>query len=134
MRYSKAQKQEALDTLKEVVFPGDKIHTIVTHVSRSGMSRSIRTILLRDGHRDISYLVARVLEERMDENNGGIRVSGCGMDMGFDTVYRLGYKLFPNGFNCIGEKCPSSDHVNGDKDYTPHIHKSGGYALKQEWL
>ena len=137
MRYSKTQTQEAQeaqDILKEVIFPGDKIHTIVTHVSRSGMSRSIRTLLLRDGHRDISYLVARVLDEPMDNNNGGLKVTGCGMDMGFDIVYRLGYHLFPNGFTCTGEKCPASDHVNGDRDYTPHTHKSGGYALRQEWL
>ena len=142
MRYTKTQSHDALDSLKEILFPGDKIHTIVTHVSRSGMSRSIRVLLLRDGHRDISYLVARVLDETMDDNNGGVKVTGCGMDMGFDIIYRLGYHLFPDGFTCIGKDdtkhpsvwCPSSDHVNGDRDYTPHTHKSGGYAFRQEWL
>ena len=137
MKYTKTQTQEALEQLQRNIQPGQTLRTIVTHVSRSGMSRSIRVL---DGFNDISWLVARVLDERMDDNNGGLRVSGCGMDMGFDTVYRLGYALFPNGFTCTGKSeeygksCPASDHVNGDRDYTPHIHKSGGYALRQQWL
>lgn len=37
-------------------------------------------------------------------------------------------------FECIGHGCPSNDHCNGDRDYTPHHHNSGGYALKHRWL
>ena len=135
MKYTKTQTAESLEYLHEALKPGDMIHTIVTHVSRSGMSRSIRTLIIKDSsHRDISYLVARALDERMDEHNGGIKVSGCGMDMGFETVYRLGYALYPEGFTCIGEKCPANDHSNGDRNYNPHLHKDGGYALRQQWL
>ncbi len=153
MKYTKAQTQEALGQLQRNIQPGQTLRTIVTHVSRSGMSRSIRVL---DGFNDISWLVARVLDESMDDRNGGIRVSGCGMDMGFDIVYRLGYRLWPNGYNCIGENCHDADHSNGmpqvqqyTKDTCPgkpcgdgcdHIgapqvhHKSGGYALRQQWL
>lgn len=76
------------------------------------------------------------------------------MDMGFWAVYQLSYGLFKGGFGCIGEGCPSNDHSNGDRDYTPHMseadrmgadgelcnchkdhmHNDGGYALKQRWL
>jgi hypothetical protein len=82
------------------------------------------------------------------------------MDMGFHLVYNLSYSLFPDGFGCIGRAedyrfhCPSNDHSNGDRDYTPHMsenerlgadgslctchathwHKDGGYALIQKWL
>lgn len=31
-------------------------------------------------------------------------------------------------------RCGSNDHSNGDRDYSPHHHSSGGYALRQEWL
>ncbi len=135
MKYTKQQVEEARGYLLECVKPGDKIYTILRQVSRSGMSRHISTLIIgKDGNRDITYLVAKVLGERRNQDDGGLVVGGCGMDMGFEVVYRLGYALWPDGFTCIGEHCPSSDHVNGDRDYTPHIHKSGGYALKQEWL
>ena len=54
--------------------------------------------------------------------------------MGFAVIYELSQALFPKGFECIGEKCPSNDHSNGDRDYTPHHHNSGGYALKHRWM
>lgn len=62
------------------------------------------------------------------------RNAGCGMDVGFSLVYNLGWVLFPNGFECVGERCPSNDHSNGDRDYSPHHHSDGGYALRQRWL
>lgn len=135
MKYNKAQVEEARGYLLEALKPGDKVYTILRQVSRSGMSRHISTVITgQDGHRDITYLVARVLGERRNDNDGGLAVSGCGMDMGFETVYRLGYALWPEGYICPGEKCHASDHSNGDRNYTPHIHKDGGYALRQEWL
>ncbi len=135
MRYTKAQIEEAKGYLLECLKPGDKVYTILRQVSRSGMSRHISTVIRTDtGNRDITYLVAKVLLERRNENDGGMVVSGCGMDMGFEVVYRLGYYLWPEGFMCIGDKCPANSHVNGDKDYTPHLHKDGGYALTHEWL
>ena len=82
------------------------------------------------------------------------------MDMGFHLVYSLSYALWPDGFGCVGAGCPSNDHSNGDRDYTPHgptdangdpedrdpgpgeardglvrhWHRDGGYALRQRWL
>lgn len=61
-------------------------------------------------------------------------MGGVGMDMGFALVHELSYSLWPNGFECTGQRCPSSDHANGDRNYEPHHHASGGYALRQEWL
>lgn len=40
--------------------------------------------------------------------------------MGFHVVYGLARTLWPDGYGCIGEHCPSNDHSNGDRDYTPH--------------
>lgn len=66
----------------------------------------------------------------------GLIVGGCGMDMGYHLVYALARKLWPDGFDCIGPGCPSNDHSNGDRDYTPghRHHADGGYCLKHRWL
>lgn len=114
---------EAVERMREWVKPGDTLYTILRHVSRSGMSRSISVVTIdhADGGRiyDLDYNVARALGEPIDRDRGGVKVSGCGMDMGFHLVYSLSHALFPDGFGCVGESCPSNDHSNGDRDYTP---------------
>lgn len=129
-------KAEAILKLREMLPPGSTVKTILRHVSRSGMMRSISPMI--DGE-DYSWLVGRALDMRFDQKNGGLRIGGCGMDMGFALVYNLSQVLYPKGFSCIGEdgplgRCPSNDHSNGDRDYTPHMHGSGGYALRHRWL
>lgn len=162
----KAERQEAINRLREEIHPGDKIYTILRHRSRSGMQRSISLIQIdsEGTTREWDYLAARAMGDRIDNVNGGIKVSGCGMDMGFHLVYNLGRTLFPGGFGCVGAgegdegnqrgRCRSNDHSNGDRDYTPHYdgtpqsaeevgrgltprphwHKDGGYALVHAWL
>lgn len=130
------ERQEAIEKLKEWIKPGDTIYTTVKHVSRSGMMRVIDVHLIENNEPHwISYLVSKVLEWGFDEKKEGVRVSGCGMDMGFHLVYTLSSILFRDGFDCIGEKCPSNDHVN--RVQAPNgiwHHSSGGYALKQRWM
>ena len=125
------EQTEARDKLREMVKPGDTVQTILRHVSRSGMQRAISVVI--DGE-DYSWLVARACGFTLHPKYEGLKVDGCGMDMGSSVVYELSYALHPNGFECIGEKCPSNDHSNGDRDYSPHHHASGGYALRQGWL
>lgn len=137
-----AKREEALATLRELLKPGATVSTVLRHVSASGMSRSISPVICgEDGPTDLTWLVVRVLGNRFDEKNGGVKVGGCGMDMGFHLVYNLSYVLFPDGFTCIGEggekrgtRCPACDHSNGDRNYAPHVHKDGGYALRHRWL
>lgn len=103
----KAQN-EAKQTLLEWLKPGDTVYTICDHVSRSGMSRNIRLILKpgTDEERHPNNAVATLLGWPLRRGwHDSIRVSGCGMDMGFHLVYTLSHILF------------------GD-----------GYALKQRWL
>lgn len=137
----------AAKELRELLSPGDMIYTKLVHVSRSGMYRVIDCYVIRSNEpRRISWSVAQ-LTEGYDRRHEGVKASGCGMDMGFHVVYSLSRTLFPLGFGCIGERCPSNDHTNGDHDYTPntkaedenghfdsHWHKDGGYALRQCWL
>ena len=133
MKYSKTEKAEARERLLELLKPGDTVHTILEHVSRSGMMRKIRPVVLRDDQRiNLGYSVGALIGETVD--NQAVKMSGCGMDMGFSLVYNLSYYLWPQGFECAGEHCRSCDHSNGDRDYSPHHHSDGGYALRQVWL
>ena len=160
----KAEQERAIAELHKHLKPGDTVYTVLDHVSRSGMSRNIRVLIpytREDGsidHLHPNYLVAQAIGERQAKRGDGIVMGGCGMDMGFQLVYLLSSYMFPDGFGCTGEHCPSNDHSNGDRDRRPHEdhangradhvcatnpesctgykhwHKSGGYAPKQRWL
>lgn len=138
-----AVMDEAKATLLKFIKPGDTVYTILRHVSSSGMSRSIDIVIMRDGQPwVISYLVAQIAGERIDEKHGGIKVGGCGMDMGAHLVYGLSYSLFRDGFYCTGDKdCPANDHNNdgmmtGNKEgySTERKHSDPGYSLRRRWL
>ena len=141
-----AVRDEAIATLKEWITPGDTVYTVLRHVSRSGMQREIGIVLLNaESHssfpadstvRDLhpNYIVAKALGLKLTKNGDGVQVGGCGMDMGFSLVYELSARLWPEGFTCTGKGCHSNAHSNGDRDYTPHAHRDGGYALQQRWL
>ena len=152
-RYRKDETLEALTTLRDKLTPGRTVYTNVTHVSRSGMSRSIEVYLAegRDNLTDITWQVARATNARLDPHHGGIIMGGCGMDMGFALVYNLGRTLYPNGVPCTGSRgynphtyqtthdaprCQSNDHTNSpDMPYSRDItHRDGGYALHQVWM
>lgn len=140
-----SDKNESVTRLRELLSPGEELYTTVTHVSPSGMTRWIRVLLIRDNHPvDISWHVARALQRPVNtRNHEGVETGGCGMDMGFELVYSLSRRLYPEGYECIGYDadgnstgriCPANDHVN--KPY-PHVlmqHRDGGYALNQRWL
>jgi hypothetical protein len=134
MKISKARQEECRERLQSLIKPGDTVYCVLRHVSRSGMMRVIDLHIIKDGEPVwIGRTVADFLGYSYKDN--GLRVTGCGMDMGFAVVYELSHKLFPDGFGCIGKNCPSNDHSNGDRDYTPgHPHTSGGYALKHRWI
>lgn len=129
-----AEIEAAKEEIRTWLKPGMTLYTQLDHVSRSGMMRHISVKIVEEGEiRDVTWHVANVLDEKRTKE-GSIKVGGCGMDMGFSLIYNLSSALYRDGFECIGEGCPSNDHCNGDKVYTPHHHNSGGYALKQWWL
>jgi hypothetical protein len=92
MTIKNPQQAEAIETLKEWgVKKNTLIHAQVTKVAPSGMSRNIKLYFIRDNElTDITYHVAIILGHKYTDGfDGGMRVSGCGMDMLFDAVYRL---------------------------------------------
>lgn len=129
------EREEAREHLRAMFPPGSTVRTILRHVTQSGMSRSISVVGIDgDGIDDVTWMVARAMDAKLDHKHGGIKRGGCGMDMGFDLVYSLSRNLYQDHFECVGERCPSNDHSNGDRDYSPHAHSDGGYALRQRWL
>ena len=152
MKYSTedvAQAKEELADLK----PGDTVYTILRRVSRSGMQREIGVVqLTKNGPRHPNWAVAVLLGLPLNRSGfDGVKVGGCGMDMGFHLVYSLSAALFPGGFGVEGELPlgrkirPTSPEnaalaiARGAKFYGRNGDASGwdndgGYALRHEWL
>ena len=123
MKQSEREKLEAIERLHEILKPGDTVYTVLTHVPASGMSRSIQLKIVQDGDIcDISYHAARALGAKIDAKHDGIKIGGCGMDMGFALVNALGRMLWPSG----------TPEPHGTRNGEPD--SEGGYALKQEWI
>lgn len=96
IKMNKDEKQHAIERLKEILSDTSTIYTLVTTVSQSGMSRSIKCLVIYKGELlDISALVAKAIEYRFDNKNGGVKIKGCGMDMGWHLVENaLSYALY----------------------------------------
>lgn len=87
-------KNEAIDRLRELFPMHSEVRTIVKHVARSGMVRSIVVLAVDDGKIvDVTYNVARVVGWSIHDT-GGVWVNGCGMDMQFHVVYTLSRILY----------------------------------------
>ncbi len=100
------EKQEAIQRLQEVFKKGDTLFTQLENISKSGMTRHIKVRQLKnDRPLDWTYLISKALDWKISDKTNGIKVGGCGMDMGFHLIYTLSRKLF-----------------------------NDGYAIKQEWL
>jgi hypothetical protein len=113
----KRVKQEALRNLRDMLEPGNTVYTVIRHVSASGMSRRIDLYTIQKNRPVfLSGYAAKAIGWKWSDK-GGIVVNGCGMDMGFHLVYTLSLVLFPDGFK-----------DGQDRE------KSGGYALRHEWL
>lgn len=119
-----AMQEQAKAELRKILKPGQTVYCILNHVSSSGMSRSISLAIggAKGEIRKLDYLVARANGEHIDDKHGGLKVSGCGMDMGFHLVYNLGSMLWPNG----------TKKPHGSRNGAPD--RDGGYALKSTWL
>jgi len=104
------------------------IYTVLRHVSSSGMFRRIDVYAIRDNKPlYLSGLVAELCHYKRDRQKQGLRVGGCGMDMGFAIVYNFAAAIFPNGFR-YRKKESHRNRDPGPRD------RDGGYALRHEWL
>lgn len=149
MNKKDTERAEATAELRKILKPKQTVYCILRHCSASGMSRvidlcviapNIETVYpknadgstdwqgkprkVRRGHyiRSISFLAARAMHRTVDQKRDGIKIGGCGMDMGFSLVYDLGRTVWPKGTP------KPHGRRNGEPD------SCGGYALKHSWL
>lgn len=137
-------KQELKALLKKAKYI---VYTNMSHVSNSGMLRHINCyVIVNNEPKNINWYIEKLgLYKRAknynDKNAESLRVSGCGMDMGFDVVYNLSSVVFKDNFKCRGENCPANDHTNDRPPYKwdrkksiGKLHSDVGYCLIQKWL
>jgi hypothetical protein len=117
----KAQKeieiQQAKQELIKILEEGNhKVYTSLVSVSGSGMSRKIDVFVSTGAGeiRNINWYIEKLDLYNRDLKTGSLKVSGCGMDMGFSVVYDLSCTLYRNE----------------DGSYS----HEGAYKLKQQWL
>lgn len=112
-KVTKLEQVEAIDKLRSILKPGMVVNCILQRVSASGMNRKISLFIVEDGEvRDITFYAGRALGWGLVEVGGhrALNVTGCGMDMGFHTVYSLAWSVFG--------KVEGAD---------------SGYSLKHQW-
>lgn len=101
-------KDEARAALLGYCPKGSTVFNVLEHVTASGMTRYIKSYVFEParaqkatpGMTDIflSGYIARLLGQQRAHNRDGVKVVGCGMDMGFDLVYRLSMELYGDGY------------------------------------
>jgi len=75
------------------------VYCTLRHVSKSGMMRVIDLHAIYDNELyRISGYAARLINSPYNAKYEGIKISGCGMDMGFALVYDLSLVLYENGY------------------------------------
>lgn len=119
----------ALAELRALCPPGTTVYTILRSVSRSGMTRVITPFILDpvDGKPiSIVRFVRPILNYPTAEALGhvGLKVGGCGMDMGFHLVNALSYALH-------GHTHPE---VAQHMALKPGDLERPGYTLNHRWL
>jgi hypothetical protein len=125
------ESTESIKELRKLIKPGTTVYTVLRHVSSSGMSRSIDLFVIKQNKPvRITWSASKGMGYQIDRNNGGIKTSGGGMDMGFNLVYNLGRTLFPKGF--IPARAGQRYGRNGTPD--DQRDNDGGYALNHSWL
>jgi hypothetical protein len=107
-KHTRESIEYAHETVMRYAPEGTRVTALVTHVSKSGMSRRIRFFVPtidRNGNPEIvelTHAFAVVTDNNVkDDGNGyGVNVHGCGMDMRFHIIsnvsralYRDDYKL-----------------------------------------
>lgn len=98
-RISKTEKTEAVTRLQSWLKDGQTVFCVLRKRSSSGMSRVIQLVAF-DGDGEpmfLGYNVHLATGHRWDKVHEGVRINGCGMDMGFalvdDLAHAVGLKL-----------------------------------------
>lgn len=117
-------REQCIAQCHEYLKPGDTVYCVLRHVSSSGMSRRISFFAVVDSSLVCldRWIIGAGIGSEPRNDNPGVSVGGCGMDMGFAIVYELGAAMWPNG-------TPKPHGKRNGEDDT-----AGGYALKHRWV
>lgn len=134
---TKQDREEARERLLKILSPGDTVHCVLRHVSRSGMARWIDLYTFQPDDKTgepvklwLSYSAAAAgVGDRFDDRRECIKVSGCGMDMGFALVHDLGRRLWPDGGPVEHSSRRAQEERAGKTAET-----DGGYLLRHQWI
>lgn len=135
-KYTKAEIAESRESLRRLFLDHNirEVKCCLKHVSKSGMARDIKLYVVMPARgdypgdlRSITYDAAVVLGESV--RNEGVRMTGCGMDMGFHAVYNLAWALFGR---------PDTWSAEDVEKLAPSLHKGNetdpGYILHHHWI
>lgn len=80
--------------LKELLSDNSDIFIICRKVAPSGMSRVLSFFIIKDKEPCyINYPISELLGYKFSRDRDGLKITGCGMDMGFHVVSELGRVL-----------------------------------------
>jgi len=86
------EKQESKQMLKKYLKEGSTIYCCLAHVSQSGMTRDIKLMVVHKKDLiSLNWYVSKLLGYSL--KNNGVRIGGCGMDMGFALVDHVQHAL-----------------------------------------
>ena len=112
----KTNRQEQINALKEIKrivgkCANKRVYADVVHVSATGMSRNIKfaAITKKGDYRPLNWYIAKALGYNLQQD-GTIKVYGCGMDMLFETCYQLNYAV-KNFENYKGKKKNNYNYI-----------------------
>ena len=82
MTKKETEKRDAIEYLKKSINKGDTLFTITTHVSKSGMSRNIKILDIKEGNPSYwNYYISKILGYTLKDDGttfGSLTNSGGG--------------------------------------------------------
>lgn len=99
MNYTKDEREKAKGYLLDLVEKGDTIWAFYRHYIHSSGTAFIDFYVIKENRPlRLTYNMARVLESKWSKDRECIQVGFMNMDQAFELVYRLGHKLFDDGY------------------------------------
>lgn len=95
------EKKETIKSLKKAFPKGSTAYTKLIHCSQSGMTRIISVIAIKKNQPYyLNHYISEILSFNKAQKFGeyGLKVGGCGMDMGFHLIYCLSKVLYNDGY------------------------------------
>ena len=95
------ENKDTIKSLKKAFPKGSTAYTKLIHCSKSGMTRIISVMSIKKNQPYYhNHSVSEILSFKKAEKFGeyGLKIGGCGMDMGFHLIYTLSCKLYGDGY------------------------------------